>query len=68
MVPKHEEPDEFVAALQGVAGDVLRDTRGEEVAQDPAAVRAVVESLGRALRSRGLKIAHLNVVPGDVTS
>ena len=59
-------PDEFQAVLESVAKDVLGETRGQEAADDPAIRLAFVVALGRSLRTHGLSIAYLTVVPGDV--
>ena len=65
---RRNSPDEFQAVLDSVAKDVLEELRGPEVAADPAARSTFVLALGRSLRSHGLHVAYLNIVPGDVRS
>jgi hypothetical protein len=55
---------EFLDAIEGVAEDVLKETLNREPSSDEK--HRFIEALGRSLKTRGLKLAHLDVMPGEV--
>ena len=66
MVPdREEEPDEFAATLEGVAHDVLAEVAPQS-ADDHLVKGIFLAALGRALASRGLKIAQILVVESEI--